>query len=429
MRFAQSRRPGLEKGLKHGSASPDLLHRVPDPDPPHEQADHLIGERDDVNEGRNDIVGGLEEQLEAQETRARPPPPARQDLHGGLDPVALYLKNIGRVPLITPAEEVDLSMRIEGGHLAGGLLATLEKTNELDRDRFGGVVARVNQIRENQLDPSKSLQRVGIGLEETKRGYSPSRSESAEFLGRVSADGRAAKTKMVEANLRLVVSIAKRYVSQRIMFLDLVQEGNLGLIRAVEKFDHRRGFRFSTYATWWIRQYISRAIAEQSRTIRIPTNVSDELNKVDRAERDLTQHLGREPVAQEIGDHLGMSPARIGEIVEASKAPLSIETPVGGTDQLRLGDTIRDEDAIVPLEAASAILLKAALESVLGTVSQREKRVIQLRFGLLDGHPHTLEDVGREFGLTRERIRQIEAKAISKLRHPSRAQRLRDYFE
>jgi RNA polymerase primary sigma factor len=365
------------------------------------------------------------------EEATEPRPVARGLLEAATDdPIRLYLKDVGRVPLLTAAQEVDLAMRIEGGELAAKLLASVEATDTLDRDGFRRVVSSVVRIREHQLDRPKSLTREGVGLEMVTRAYRPKvRPEATEFLGRVRADGQVARKKMVEANLRLVVSIAKRYPPRGMMFLDLIQEGNLGLIRAVAKFDYTRGYKFSTYATWWIRQSITRAIADQSRIIRIPTNTSDSIHMVARAERDLVQVLGREPKAEEIGRHLGIPAGRVEEILKASRGTLSLEAPVGEMDEGSIGDFIGDDDAVAPPDAASEVLLREELESALCTVRERERRVIQLRFGLLDGHPRTLEEVGREIGVTRERIRQIEAKTLSKLRHPSRAQKLRDYFE
>jgi len=299
------------------------------------------------------------------------------------DPVRMYLKEIGRVPLLTAEEEVDLAKRVEAGLFASEKLTT-------------------------QVDIPASLYR------------------DLELIER---DGQFAKKRLIEANLRLVVSIAKRYVGRGMLFLDLIQEGNLGLIRAVEKFDYTKGYKFSTYATWWIRQAITRAIADQARTIRIPVHMVETINKLVRIQRQLLQDLGREPTPEEIGVEMELPPERVREIQKLSQEPVSLETPIGEEEDSNLGDFIEDSDAVVPLDAASFILLQEQLDSILHTLSDREKKVIQLRFGLVDGHPRTLEEVGKEFGVTRERIRQIESKTLSKLRHPSRSQKLRDYLE
>jgi RNA polymerase primary sigma factor len=299
------------------------------------------------------------------------------------DPVRMYLKEIGRVPLLTAEEEVDLAKRVEAG-----LFASEKLTMK------GGVSAALG------------------------RDY--------ELIER---DGQLAKKRLIEANLRLVVSIAKRYVGRGMLFLDLIQEGNLGLIRAVEKFDYTKGYKFSTYATWWIRQAITRAIADQARTIRIPVHMVETINKLVRIQRQLLQDLGREPTPEEIGKEMELPPERVREIQKLSQEPVSLETPIGEEEDSNLGDFIEDSDAVVPIDAASFILLQEQLDSILHTLSEREKKVIQLRFGLVDGHPRTLEEVGKEFGVTRERIRQIESKTLSKLRHPSRSQKLRDYLE
>jgi RNA polymerase primary sigma factor len=320
------------------------------------------------------------------------------------DPVRMYLKEIGKVPLLTAEQEVDLAMRIEAG---------LGAEEMLQAGRFD--VARIREL----ASPSH----LDVGADDL------SDDKARELLRRIEIDGRTAKRKLVEANLRLVVSIAKRYVGRGMLFLDLIQEGNLGLIRAVEKFDYSKGFKFSTYATWWIRQAITRAIADQARTIRIPVHMVETINKLIRIQRQLLQDLGREPLAEEIAEQMELSPDKVREILKVSQEPVSLETPIGEEEDSHLGDFIEDSDAVVPLDAASFILLQEQLESVLHTLSDREKKVIQLRFGLVDGTPRTLEEVGKEFGVTRERIRQIESKTLSKLRHPSRSQKLRDYLE
>jgi RNA polymerase primary sigma factor len=300
------------------------------------------------------------------------------------DPVRMYLKEIGRVALLTAQEEVELAKRIDAGLQAASVLQQL---------------------------PDKLVAPERRGLE--WREY----------------DGRRAKQHLVEANLRLVVSIAKRYVGRGMAFLDLIQEGNLGLIRAVEKFDYTKGFKFSTYATWWIRQAITRAIADQARTIRIPVHMVETINKLARIQRQLLQDQGREPTAEEIAAQMEMPPEKVREIQKISMEPVSLETPIGEEEDSNLGDFIEDSEAVVPLERASFRLLQEQLNTVLYTLSQREKEVIEMRFGLRDGQPRTLEDVGKRFGVTRERIRQIESKTLSKLRHPSRSQKLRDYLE
>jgi RNA polymerase primary sigma factor len=303
------------------------------------------------------------------------------------DPVRMYLKEIGKVPLLTAAQEIDLAMKIEAG---------LEAT------------ARIEEAEE-----------AGITLDRAER----------RRLMRIEAVGIEAKQQLVEANLRLVVSIAKRYVGRGMLFLDLIQEGNLGLIRAVEKFDYTKGFKFSTYATWWIRQAITRAIADQARTIRIPVHMVETINKLIRVQRSLLQELGREPTPEEIGEKMEMTADRVREILKISQEPVSLETPIGEEEDSQLGDFIEDGEAVVPPEAASFSMLQEQLSKVLDGLSERERKVIELRFGLTDGHPRTLEEVGREFGVTRERIRQIESKTLCKLRHPSRSSKLKDYLE
>lgn len=303
------------------------------------------------------------------------------------DPVRMYLKEIGKVPLLTAAEEIDLAMKIEAGVAAG---------EQLEKADAGEIELERRDLRR---------------------------------LTRIEEVGFDAKQQLIEANLRLVVSIAKRYVGRGMLFLDLIQEGNLGLIRAVEKFDYRKGFKFSTYATWWIRQAITRAIADQARTIRIPVHMVETINKLVRVQRQLLQDLGRDPTPEEIGAEMDMSADRVREIQKISQEPVSLETPIGEEEDSQLGDFIEDSNAEVPPDAASFSMLQEQLAQVLDSLADRERKVIELRFGLVDGHPRTLEEVGREFGVTRERIRQIESKTLAKLRHPSRSSKLKDYIE
>jgi RNA polymerase primary sigma factor len=345
------------------------------------------------------------------------------------DPVRMYLKEIGKVPLLTAAQEVDLARRIEAGEFSTELLVMIDGAGmKVDQKKLRLTIERVVEVREHQQEKFGKVS--GMGREKCSRQWKPrGRDDLLDFLRRIERDGQLAKRKLIEANLRLVVSIAKRYVGRGMLFLDLIQEGNLGLIRAVEKFAYSKGFKFSTYATWWIRQAITRAIADQARTIRIPVHMVETINKLVRVQRQLLQDLGREPLPEEIGKVMGIGADKVREILKVSQEPVSLETPIGEEEDSHLGDFIEDSDAIVPIDAASFILLQEQLEAVLHTLSEREKKVIQLRFGLLDGHPRTLEEVGREFGVTRERIRQIESKTLSKLRHPSRSQKLRDYLE
>ncbi len=298
------------------------------------------------------------------------------------DLVRIYLREIGRVPLLTAEDEVELAKSIEAGLFAEEKLC------------------------------------CGIPVPGAIGG-------DLELLA---CEGVKAKQRLIEANLRLVVSIAKRYIGRGLVFLDLIQEGNLGLIRAVEKFDYTRGYKFSTYATWWIRQAITRAIADQARTIRVPVHMVETINKLARVQRQLHQELGREATAEEIAAEMGLEPERVAEIQRIAQEPVSLQSPIG-EEESDLGDFIEDADAVVPIEAAAFIMLQDQLDRVLDQLAEREQRIIQLRFGLTDGHPRTLEEVGREFGVTRERIRQIESKTLAKLRHPSRAQVLREYLD
>ena len=302
------------------------------------------------------------------------------------DPVRMYLKEIGKVPLLTADQEIDLAKAMEAG-----------------------------------LDAEKQL-------EDDKEEHKLTEAQIKE-LNAIIYEGNEAKKRLAEANLRLVVSIAKRYVGRGMLFLDLIQEGNLGLIKAVEKFDFRKGFKFSTYATWWIRQAITRAIADQARTIRIPVHMVETINKLIRVSRQLLQELGREPLPEEVAKEMNMPVERVREILKISQEPVSLETPIGEEEDSHLGDFIQDDNVPVPADAAAFTLLKEQLVEVLGTLTEREQKVLRLRFGLDDGRARTLEEVGKEFNVTRERIRQIEAKALRKLRHPSRSRKLKDYLD
>ena len=354
-------------------------------------------------DSEEDLLDGIpEEELKATveaaalpkvtpRTKARARNRAKRNADAGVtmltgDPVRMYLKEIGKVPLLTAAEEIDLAMKIEAG------------------------VAATEELEKAEAD--------GIELERREK----------RRLGRIEQVGLDAKQQLIEANLRLVVSIAKRYVGRGMLFLDLIQEGNLGLIRAVEKFDYTKGFKFSTYATWWIRQAITRAIADQARTIRIPVHMVETINKVIRVSRQLLQELGHDPTPEEISEEMNMPVDKVREILKIAQEPVSLETPIGEEEDSHLGDFIPDEDASEPSEAASFTLLKEQLVEVLSTLTPREEKVLKLRFGIEDGRTRTLEEVGKEFNVTRERIRQIEAKALRKLRHPSRSKKLKDFL-
>ena len=310
------------------------------------------------------------------------------------DPVRMYLKEIGKVPLLSAEEEIELAKNMEAGAVAKEKIAILKSREE------NATEEELAEIKEEIKNLQKDLDA-----------------------------GDEAKKRLAEANLRLVGSIAKRYVGRGMLFLDLIQEGNLGLIKAVEKFDYRKGYKFSTYATWWIRQAITRAIADQARTIRIPVHMVETINKLIRVSRQLLQELGREPSPEEIAAEMNMPVERVREILKISQEPVSLETPIGEEEDSHLGDFIQDDNVPVPADAAAFTLLKEQLEEVLGTLTEREQKVLTLRFGLEDGRARTLEEVGKEFNVTRERIRQIEAKALRKLRHPSRSRKLKDYLE
>ena len=386
----------LERGKKKGNlSSTELMDVLEDMELGSEQMDRIydtmeilgidtVGEDyvPDLNEDGAPSAGEIEEISEEEMVD----PNSMLDSFGTDDPVRMYLKEIGKVNLLTSEEEVELAQSMGAGNMAQAQLDEMSQAGE-------DIPAEVR-----------------------------------EELDKIIRKGEAAKQRLAEANLRLVVSIAKRYVGRGMQFLDLIQEGNLGLIKAVEKFDHEKGFKFSTYATWWIRQAITRAIADQARTIRIPVHMVETINKVIRVSRQLLQELGHDPSPEEIAKEMGMPEDKVREILKIAQEPVSLETPIGEEEDSHLGDFIPDEDASEPAEAASFTLLKEQLVEVLGTLTPREEKVLKLRFGLEDGRTRTLEEVGKEFNVTRERIRQIEAKALRKLRHPSRSKKLKDFL-
>jgi len=298
------------------------------------------------------------------------------------DSISLYLKEIGRIPLLTAEQEVSLAKRMEAGRNARRRISQDGRLSREEREKLKWLIR----------------------------------------------DGKAAKEHLIKANSRLVVSVAKKYVGRGVPFLDLIQEGNIGLIRAVKKFDYRRGYKFSTYATWWIRQAVTRAIADQGRTIRVPVHMYEQINRLARVSRQLVQELGRDPTVEEIAEELGVSPKKVERIIKVSQRPLSLEMPVGEEDDSFLGDFIEDSDAPSPTDQASQELLREQIEDIFASLTPREVRILQLRFGLVDGYSYTLEEVGKKFGVTRERIRQIEAQALGRLRHPSRSRKLRDFL-
>jgi len=331
-----------------------------------------------------EVVAGEPTPQELTDEVVEEEPPSLDDVGpaASADLVRVYLREIGRVALLTAADEVDLAKRVEAGVFAA---------------------ERIDQ---------------GVDLPVTLR----------RDLLAIVGDGHRAKQRLIEANLRLVVSIAKRYAGRGLPFLDLIQEGNLGLIRAVEKFDYTRGFKFSTYASWWIRQAVSRAVADQARTIRIPVHMVETVNRIMRAQRMLVQTLGRDPTSAEIAERVDLPPERVAEIKRLAMEPVSLHSPVGEEEGSELGDLIEDSESVPPPELVSAGLLQTHVEAVLGHLGERERQVVRMRYGLLDGEPRTLEEVGKAFGVTRERVRQIEAKSLAKLRHPHLSDQLRDYL-
>ena len=390
----------LDKGKKKGKlSSGELMDVLEEMDLESEQLDKIYDTMENmgIDTAGEDYLPELVDEVPPIEEIEEIPeeeivdPNTLVDSFGIDDPVRMYLKEIGKVNLLTPDEEIQLAQDMGAGDAAREQLAEIEKAR-------------------------KNGEEVSLAQEEEKE------------LKRAIRKGEAAKQRLAEANLRLVVSIAKRYVGRGMLFLDLIQEGNLGLIKAVEKFDYTKGYKFSTYATWWIRQAITRAIADQARTIRIPVHMVETINKVIRVSRQPLQELGHDPTPEEISEEMNMPVDKVREILKIAQEPVSLETPIGEEEDSHLGDFIPDEDASEPSEAASYTLLKEQLIDVLDTLTPREEKVLKLRFGLEDGRTRTLEEVGKEFNVTRERIRQIEAKALRKLRHPSRSKKLKDFL-
>ena len=402
--------------------------------------DSIIAEVENAENNSDELGLGGEDEEEAVEENPADLKAAMDELLD--DPVKNYLKQIGQIPLLSAEQEVDLSKRIHAGAEAAHIL-------QADRQKYGAPeYIKKNSARfsfeedENSRSYTEDIDEEGSekpsvdaeekaaeeeAMEAVENG--PLTEERRQELLKTRRDGLNARRSLSEANLRLVVSIAKKHVGHNLAFLDLIQEGNIGLIKAAEKFDCDRGFRFSTYATWWIRQAITRAIADQARTIRIPVHMVETINKLVRIQRQLLQELGREPTPEEIGEQMDMTAERVREIQKINQEPVSLETPIGEEEDSQLGDFIEDHEAVRPDDAAGFSMLQEQLQMVLDGLAERERKVIELRFGLKDGHPRTLEEVGREFGVTRERIRQIESKTLAKLRHPSRSSKLKDYLE
>ncbi|WP_404285657.1 RNA polymerase sigma factor [Glutamicibacter arilaitensis] len=383
--------PVAKKRATRAKAKPRAKKTTTSEEPEVEQGSEES--EDDVESGATDAAGAKDGSAKPEEeskgftlSSADDDAPQQQVMVAGAtaDPVKDYLKQIGKVALLNAEQEVDLALRIEAGLFA---------TNKLSKDD-GSIDQRLRWDYEQIIH-----------------------------------DGKIAKNHLLEANLRLVVSLAKRYTGRGMLFLDLIQEGNLGLIRAVEKFDYTKGFKFSTYATWWIRQAITRAMADQARTIRIPVHMVEVINKLARVQRQMLQDLGREPTPEELAKELDMTPEKVVEVQKYGREPISLHTPLGEDGDSEFGDLIEDSEAVVPADAVSFTLLQEQLHSVLDTLSEREAGVVAMRFGLTDGQPKTLDEIGKVYGVTRERIRQIESKTMSKLRHPSRSQVLRDYLD
>jgi RNA polymerase primary sigma factor len=361
----------------------DVLNAFPEAESNLEQLEDLFANlfEQGIEVGANRDEDENDESGDDDESAGSPQVDIDLDLIDIDDSISLYLKEIGRVPLLTAAEEVVLAKRMERGR--------------------------------------EARQRLTLGVDDS--------TERERLLLSVK-DGQAAQEHLIKANSRLVVSVAKKYVGRGVPFLDLIQEGNIGLIRAVKKFDYRRGYKFSTYATWWIRQAVTRAIADQGRTIRVPVHMYEQINRLTRTSRQLVQELGRDPTTEEIAERLGVPPRKVEQIIRVSQRPLSLEMPVGEEEDSYLGDFIEDADADSPTDSASQTMLRQVIDEIFESLTPREVRILQLRFGLVDGYSYTLEEVGKKFGVTRERIRQIEAQALGRLRHPSRSRKLKDYL-
>ncbi len=377
----------LELGKSQGYVTyDDVMEAIPEAELNIEQLEDALAAlfEQGIEISDTDLDKAEEEEESEKKSKSDGSTPAEVDLTAidVDDSISLYLKEIGRIPLLTAEQEVSLAKRMEAGRNA--------------KKRLG--------------------KGSGLTLEEEER------------LQAIVRDGQAAKEHLIKANSRLVVSVAKKYVGRGVPFLDLIQEGNIGLIRAVKKFDYRRGYKFSTYATWWIRQAVTRAIADQGRTIRVPVHMYEQINRLARVSRQLVQELGRDPTTEEIAAELGVSPKKVERTIKVSRRPLSLEMPVGDEGDSFLGDFIEDNESPPPTDRASQQLLREQIEDIFASLTPREVRILQLRFGLVDGYSYTLEEVGKKFGVTRERIRQIEAQALGRLRHPSRSRKLRDFL-
>ena len=406
-----------EKGKEQGYiTTSEILKAIPQPETELGELDEIYAE---LFEAGIEIV----DDTLVESKRKKPALPekkrAKEPERAGVDdPVRLYLQEIGRVPLLSAEDEVYLAKQILAANLASEVLLGEESRRTLQEE--------TSSLSPEERKNSKAMVQQG---EQAMQQLSPDRSLNREELLEIVRQGDEARQRLSEANLRLVVSVAKRYIGRGMSLLDLIQEGNVGLLRAVEKFDHSKGYKFSTYATWWIRQAVTRALADQARTIRIPVHMVEMINRLSRASRRLQQELGRDPSPQELAEEVELPLDKVLAILKTSMEPVSLEMPVGQEEDSNLGDFIEDQKIREPADEASRKLLREQLLQVLNSLSEREREVLAMRFGLENGHSHTLEEVGQAFGVTRERIRQIEVKALRKLRHPTRSKKLRDYLE